>query len=206
MSAGIWDQIKRKLAVDLDDLGPKTLKNIAEAVHVYRVVHEPAAVGAHEGQPGLTMTAKPSVAVLPFTNLSGEVEQSAFTDGLTEDLITDLSRNAGSFVIARHSTFAYKGKSVDVRVIARDLGVRYILQCAPRRRPRAHQRSANRRRGRRSPLGRSCTPNMSSRFRSERLHITKMRYSGKYDSSHRSIPAPSRRMVGGALIFGLIFG
>ncbi|MBB4274079.1 adenylate/guanylate cyclase domain-containing protein [Rhizobium mongolense] len=133
VSAGIRDQVKRKLALDFDDLGPKFLKNIAEPVHVYRVIYEPAATTGRERQAALPLPAKPSIAVLPFTNLSGEAEQNVFTDGLTEDLITDLSRNPGLFVIARHSTFAYKGKSVDVRLIARDLGVRYILEGSARR-------------------------------------------------------------------------
>ncbi|MCA2407362.1 adenylate/guanylate cyclase domain-containing protein [Rhizobium leguminosarum] len=133
VSAGIRDQVNRKVAVGFDDLGVKSLKNIAEPVHVYRVLDEPAAPIGREGQAALPLPAKPSIAVLPFTNLSGEAEQNVFTDGLTEDLITDLSRNAGLFVIARHSTFAYKGKSVDVRLIARDLGVRYILEGSARR-------------------------------------------------------------------------
>ncbi|MEX2693585.1 adenylate/guanylate cyclase domain-containing protein [Rhizobium mongolense] len=133
VSAGIRDQVKRKLALDFADLGPKSLKNIAEPVHVYRVLYEPAATTGREGQAALPLPAKPSIAVLPFTNLSGEAEQNVFTDGLTEDLITDLSRNPGLFVIARHSTFAYKGKSVDVRLIARDLGVRYLLEGSARR-------------------------------------------------------------------------
>ncbi|MBP1882482.1 adenylate/guanylate cyclase domain-containing protein [Sinorhizobium mexicanum] len=132
VSSGIRDQVKRKLAFDFDDLGPKFLKNIAEPVHVYRVVFEAAATIGHQEQ-ALPLPAKPSIAVLPFTNLSGEAEQDAFTDGLTEDLITDLSRNAGLFVIARHSTFAYKGKSIDVRLIARDLGVRYLVEGSARR-------------------------------------------------------------------------
>ncbi|MBY5441581.1 adenylate/guanylate cyclase domain-containing protein [Rhizobium leguminosarum] len=133
VSAGIRDQVNRKVAVGFDDLGVKSLKNIAEPVHVYRVLDEPAAPIGSEGQAALPLPAKPSIAVLPFTNLSGEAEQNVFTDGLTEDLITDLSRNAGLFVIARHSTFACKGKSVDVRLIARDLGVRYILEGSARR-------------------------------------------------------------------------
>ncbi|MET4687635.1 adenylate/guanylate cyclase domain-containing protein [Sinorhizobium fredii] len=133
VSAGIRDQVKRKLALGFDDLGPKSLKNIAEEVHVYRVLYEPAVTKDHAGKPELPLPARPSIAVLPFTNLSGEAEYDVFTDGLTEDLITDLSRNAGLFVIARHSTFAYKGKSVDVRLIARELGVRYLVEGSARR-------------------------------------------------------------------------
>jgi TolB-like protein len=76
---------------------------------------------------------KPSIAVLPFTNISNDPEQEVFVDGLTEDLITELSRNAELFVIARHSSFAYKGKSIDIRQIARELGVRYLLEGSARR-------------------------------------------------------------------------
>ena len=81
----------------------------------------------------LPLPAKPSIAVLPFTNTANDPEQESFADGLTEDLITDLSRNPGLFVIARNSTFAYKGKSVDVRRIAEELGVRYLLEGSARR-------------------------------------------------------------------------
>ncbi len=133
VSAGIRDQVNRKLALGFDDLGPKALKNIGEPVHVYRVLSENVTEIFQKELTPLPLPAKPSIAVLPFTNLSGDVGQDAFTDGLTEDLITDLSRNAGLFVIARHSTFAYKGRSIDVRVIARDLGVRYILEGSARR-------------------------------------------------------------------------
>jgi len=89
---------------------------------------EGSAVGARPPLP-----AKPSIAVLPFTNLGNDPGQESFVDGLTEDLITDLSRNAGLFVIARHSSFAYKGRSVDARKIAQDLGVRYLLEGSARR-------------------------------------------------------------------------
>ncbi|TIT76975.1 MAG: adenylate/guanylate cyclase domain-containing protein, partial [Mesorhizobium sp.] len=81
----------------------------------------------------LELPDKPSIAVLPFTNMSNDPEQETFVDGLTEDLITDLSRSAGLFVIARNSTFAYKGRSVDVRLAARDLGVRYVVEGSARR-------------------------------------------------------------------------
>ncbi|MGO4676564.1 winged helix-turn-helix domain-containing tetratricopeptide repeat protein [Bosea sp. 2YAB26] len=81
----------------------------------------------------LALPGKPSIAVLPFVNLSTDPEQESFADGLTEDLITDLSRNAGLFVIARNSAFAYKGKAMDVRAIASDLGVRYLLEGSARR-------------------------------------------------------------------------
>ncbi|MDX8468271.1 adenylate/guanylate cyclase domain-containing protein [Mesorhizobium sp. VK23B] len=132
VSGNVYDQVKRKVETGFDDLGQKSLKNIAEPVRVYRVRH--AAIAERKGEPGpLPLPSEPSIAVLPFTNMSGDAEQDVFTDGLTEDLITDLSRNASLFVIARHSTFAYKGKSIDIRLIARDLGVRYLLEGSARR-------------------------------------------------------------------------
>ncbi|MBY3043210.1 adenylate/guanylate cyclase domain-containing protein [Rhizobium ruizarguesonis] len=132
VSGSVYDQVKRKVETDFDDLGQKSLKNIAEPVRVYRVRH--SAIADRKGEPEpLPLPSEPSIAVLPFTNMSGDAEQDVFTDGLTEDLITDLSRNATLFVIARHSTFAYKGKSIDIRVIARDLGVRYLLEGSARR-------------------------------------------------------------------------
>src|SRR4029450_13869582 len=86
------------------------------------------------GRPAsLELPDKPSIAVLPFTNMSNDPEQETFVDGLTEDLITDLSRATGLFVIARNSTFAYKGRPVDVRQIARELGVRYLVEGSARR-------------------------------------------------------------------------
>jgi len=95
------------------------------------VVSETTPKAAPSG--ALSLPIKPSIAVLPFTNMSNDPEDESFVDGLTEDLITDLSRNAGLFVIARNSAFAYKGKSVDVRRISEDLGVRYLLEGSARR-------------------------------------------------------------------------
>jgi len=133
VSGSVYDQVKRKVETGFDDLGQRSLKNIAEPVRVYRVRHL-AISDRKDGETGpLPLPSKPSIAILPFTNMSGDAEQDVFTDGLTEDLITDLSRNASLFVIARHSTFAYKGKSIDIRLIARDLGVRYLLEGSARR-------------------------------------------------------------------------
>ena len=133
VSGSVYDQVKRKMETGFDDLGQKSLKNIAEPVRVYRVRHLAIADRKDGETEPLPLPSKPSIAVLPFTNMSGDAEQDVFTDGLTEDLITDLSRNASLFVIARHSTFAYKGKSIDIRLIARDLGVRYLLEGSARR-------------------------------------------------------------------------
>jgi len=133
VSGSVYDQVKRKLELDFEELGLQTVKNISEPVVVYRV--EP--LGSREYQrpaaEPLPLPAKTSIAVLPFTNMSNDPEQETFVDGLTEDLITDLSRATGLFVIARNSTFAYKGRPVDVRHIARDLGVRYIVEGSARR-------------------------------------------------------------------------
>ncbi|MFI0843513.1 adenylate/guanylate cyclase domain-containing protein [Mesorhizobium sp. IMUNJ 23232] len=133
VSGSVFDQVKRKLQTGFDDLGHRSLKNIAEPVRVYRVRHSAIADRKDDETGPLPLPSKPSIAILPFTNMGGDAEQEVFTDGLTEDLITDLSRNASLFVIARHSTFAYKGKSVDIRLIARDLGVRYLLEGSARR-------------------------------------------------------------------------
>jgi TolB-like protein/Tfp pilus assembly protein PilF len=129
VSRSVYDQVRRRVHCGFDELGLRTVKNIAEPVQVFRVRHE-RVEPRHEPLP---LPDKPSIAVLPFTNLSNDPEQETFADGLTEDLITDLSRNAELFVIARHSSFAYKGKSVDVGRIAKDLGVRYLLEGSARR-------------------------------------------------------------------------
>ena len=131
VSGSVYDQVKRKLAKSFDELGPQTVKNIAEPIHVYRLQYAVDGRMTEQGQ--LQLPAKPSIAILPFTNMGGEPEQEIFADGLTEDLITDLSRTADLFVIARHSSFVYKGKAVDVRQIARELGVRYVLEGSARR-------------------------------------------------------------------------
>jgi len=130
ISGSVYDQVKRKLECEFEELGVQHVKNIAEAITIYRVRASTAGI---EQKLPLTLPAKPSIAVLPFVNMSNDLEQESFVDGITEDLITDLSRNSGLFVIARNSVFAYKGKPVDVRRIARDLGVRYLLEGSARR-------------------------------------------------------------------------
>jgi len=119
--------IRNKLDIALDDLGEQLLKNIAEPVRVYRVVLD----GGTTGGNATAMDAlfrRPAVAVLPFENLSGNPEQEYFADGLTEDLITALSLWRSFPVIARNSTFAYKGQSPDVREVGKSLGARYIVE------------------------------------------------------------------------------
>jgi len=137
LSAAIHQQVERLLPFTFEDLGDQALKNIARPVRVYCIGNDEGVVVAPRTDAPdsrmLSTQSMPSVAVLPFLNMSGDPEQEVFVDGLTEDLITDLSRTSGLFVIARNSTFAYKGKSVGVSRIARDLGVRYLLEGSARR-------------------------------------------------------------------------
>ena len=131
VSGSVYEQVNGKLELGFDDLGDRAIKNIVKSVHVYRVGINGA--DNSNSRPFFALPDKPSIAVLPFVNMSGDPEQEFFTDGLTEDIITDLSNVPGFFVIARNSTFTYKGKPTDVRQIARDLGVKYILEGSARR-------------------------------------------------------------------------
>ena len=132
ISGPAYDQVKRKLNLRYEDLGEQTVKNIAEPVRTYRVRLESAATASTE-LASMPLPDKPSIAVLPFDNLSGDAEQEYFADGITEDIITALSRFRWFFVIARNSTFTYKGKAVNVKQVARDLGVRYVLEGSVRK-------------------------------------------------------------------------
>jgi TolB-like protein/Tfp pilus assembly protein PilF len=129
VSATVNDHVGTKVKTGFEDLGTQTLKNIAQPVRMYRVTGIPAVAAV---APKLASN-KASIAVLAFTNMSGDSEQEYFVDGLTEDLITDLSKVEGLFVISRHSSFAYKGKSVDIRSVAKDLGVRFVVEGSVRR-------------------------------------------------------------------------
>jgi adenylate cyclase len=124
ISRAVRDFVQARPGIAVEDIGDKVLKNIAAPVRVFRIAlpgsAPPAAVPP--------VPDKPSIAVLPFMNMSSDVEQEFFSDGITEDLITDLSKISGLFVIARNSSFAYKGRSVKVQDIARDLGVRFVLE------------------------------------------------------------------------------
>jgi TolB-like protein/class 3 adenylate cyclase len=133
VSRQVVDHVRQKVALQFDLRGDERLKNFADPVPVYRL-HVPGErqIRSRNGQMPLLPT-KPSIAVLPFTAMAADPQQESFADGLSEDLITDLSRVPGLFVIARNSTFAYKGKPLDVRQIARDLGVRYLLEGGARR-------------------------------------------------------------------------
>jgi adenylate cyclase len=128
ISDATYGYVRKALPLAFTDLGLKTVKNIAEPIRAYAVKEtSPAASGIAETKP-LPLPDRPSIAVLPFSNMSPDPEQEFFADGMTEDITTGLSRLRWLFVIARNSTFTYKGKAVDVRQVARDLGVRYVLE------------------------------------------------------------------------------
>lgn len=134
ISGNVFEHVGTAVDVDFDDLGPQEVKNIAQPVRSYRVrLHESHIASATGVDQPLSLPDKPSIAVLPFENMSGDEEQEYFSDGITEDIITALSRVRRFFVIARNSTFAYKGKSSDIRDVARELGVRYVLEGSVRK-------------------------------------------------------------------------
>ena len=129
LSDNAYQQIKGKLTLDVSDMGERQLKNIAQPVRVHSVRDGSATAGPAT----LAPPDKPSIAVLPFTNMSGDPEQEYFSDGISEDIITDLSKIAGLMVISRNSCFTYKGRAVDTRTVGRDLGVRSVLEGSIRR-------------------------------------------------------------------------
>jgi adenylate cyclase len=130
VSAKVYEEVRRKLDLDFEDLGERALKNIAAPVRVYRV----RADGRGAPPPAAAAAAtKPSIVVLPFSNMSGEPEQEFFADGLTEDILTDLSRFPELFVISRNTAFKYKGQAVDVRKVAREIGVQYVVEGSVRK-------------------------------------------------------------------------
>jgi adenylate cyclase len=145
VSESVLGVVKRRVAASFDDLGEQHVKNIAEAVRAYRV--RAAAVAAAEGvsdsaaapappRPAASprdRVDKPSIAVLPLDNMSGDPEQDFFADGITEDIITELSRFRELFVISRNSSFKYKGKPVNVQQFARELGVQYVVEGSVRK-------------------------------------------------------------------------
>jgi adenylate cyclase len=133
ISGKVHDEIVGKIDAEWQDLGLQSLKNIAQPIRAYRVDPTKRVDPTLMTRPPLALPDKPSIAVLPFTNLSGDKEQEYFSDGITEDIITELSRFSELFVIARNSSFAYKGKVVDVRQVGRELGVRYVLEGSIRR-------------------------------------------------------------------------
>ena len=143
LSRAVHDAIAGKPWMTLHDLGELPLKNIERPVQSFRVQwnmadwpapleSEPSASMKHAG-PALALPEKPSIAVLPFQNMSGDPEQEYFVDGLVEDIITAVSRISWFFVIARNSSFTYRGRAVDIRDVGRELGVRYVVEGSVRR-------------------------------------------------------------------------
>jgi adenylate cyclase len=144
LSDDAYRQVRGKFELLCQDLGPQQLKNISEPIRLWRVSFGDDKRFKREGAaqipsplagetPALELPAKPSVAVLPFENMSEDREQDYFADGLVEDIITALSRFKSLFVIARNSSFAYKGKAIDVKQVGRELGVRYVLEGSVRK-------------------------------------------------------------------------
>jgi adenylate cyclase len=129
VSRMVHDQVRDKLAFAFEDLGEQQVKNIARPVRAYRI---PIAGNAPPEAP-LALPDKPSIAVLPFTNMSGDPEQEYFADGMVEEIITALSRIRWLFVIARNSSFSYKGQSPDAKQVGHELGVRYVLEGSVRK-------------------------------------------------------------------------
>ena len=128
VSDKVYNEVRTKLDLGYEDLGPQQVKNIAEPVRCWRVGADTEPADSPPPLPD-----KPSIAVLPFNNMSGDPEQEYFSDGITEDIITDLSKISALFVIARNSSFTFKGKTSDVKHVARDLGVRYVLEGSVRK-------------------------------------------------------------------------
>jgi len=129
VSAKVYEEIKSKLPAVFEDLGERKVKNISEPIRVYRWTNSAVGsmAGVAESARRLPLPDKPSIAVLPFTNMSGDPEQEYFSDGVTEDIITALSAFRSIFVIARNSSFVYKGRAKDVKQVGQELGVRYVL-------------------------------------------------------------------------------
>jgi adenylate cyclase len=132
ISRTAFDQVEGKLGLEFDYLGEKSVKNMKKPVRVYRVRVERGLPDVATSQE-VTLSDKPSIAVLPFVNMSGDPEQEYFSDGITEDIITWLSKIPGLFVIARNSTFTFKGQPVKIRKVGQELGVRYIMEGSVRK-------------------------------------------------------------------------
>jgi adenylate cyclase len=131
VSQTVFDHVRGKVRLAFDDLGERHLKNIPEPVRLYKISQRTLSPDAMRGD--RKESATPAIAVLPFTNMSGDQDQDYFSDGITEDIITELSRFRNLAVIARNSSFAYKGRAVNLSTIARELRVDYVLEGSVRR-------------------------------------------------------------------------
>jgi TolB-like protein len=130
LSESAYQQVRDKIPIDVTDMGEQRLKNIARPVRTYRLRLDRS---PRQVKPALALPDKPSIAVLPFQNMSADPEQEYFADGVVEDIITALSRMRWLFVIARNSTFTYKGRAVDIKQVGRELGVRYVIEGSVRK-------------------------------------------------------------------------
>src|SRR5262249_28648997 len=128
VSGKVYEEVRGKTGFTYDDVGERQLKNIAQPVRAYHVRFGSISLRAAPPLPD-----KPSIAVLAFQNMSGDPEQEYFVDGMAEDIITALSRMRWLFVIARNSSFTYKGRAVDLKQVGRELGVRYVLEGSVRK-------------------------------------------------------------------------
>ena len=133
VSRVVRDQVRDKVDLAFEDMGEQQIKNIARPVRVFRIAAPVMVQPPTLTKPTLALPDKPSIAVLSFQNMSGDVEQDYFADGMVEDIITALSRFRQLFVIARNSSFVYKGRAVDVKQVGRELGVRYVLEGSVRK-------------------------------------------------------------------------
>ncbi len=132
IAANMFEEVRGKVAASFEDLGEQSVKNLSRPIRAYRV--RPVRDGEEPPTPAaLPLPDRPSLAVLPFINMSGDAEQDYFADGVVEDIITELARLPWLFVIARNSSFTYKGRAVDVKQVGRELGVRYVLEGSVRR-------------------------------------------------------------------------
>jgi adenylate cyclase len=133
VSGSVRDHISTKLPVAFTDIGEQQVKNIAQPIKAYRIKGETSPTATVVVGTSLPLPDKPSIAVLPFANMSGDPDQEYFADGMVEEIITALSRIRWLFVIARNSSFTYKGQAVDVKQVGRELGVRYVLEGSVRK-------------------------------------------------------------------------
>jgi len=135
ISQTVLNHARGKIAFEVEDLGEQALKNIVQPIHVYRLLlgSSPGQTVPRPSEPELALPDKPSIAVLPFQNMSADPEQDYFADGVVEEIITSLSRIRWLFVIARNSSFTYKGRAIDVKQVGRELGVRYVLEGSVRK-------------------------------------------------------------------------
>ena len=133
IAGNVHDAVRGKIDFAAEEMGEVTLKNIARPIRAYHLQPKSRIARTSPERPVLTLPDKPSIAILPFQNMSGDPEQEYFADGMVEDITTALSRNRWLFVIARNSSFSYKGRAVDIKQVGRELGVRYVLEGSVRK-------------------------------------------------------------------------